>query len=241
MRVIRDVSAAAVVLMALVVTPGAAQVERSNNPLQVVRATGEAIAYTQPDQVQLDIGVMTESESAEQAAKDNAAKVESVLATLRRELGSSASIRTINYSLYPDYREPMREGGGRPAQYYRANNIIRVETGQLDKVGRIADLAIGAGANMIQSVNFMLRDQGDARARALREAAEAARAKVEVMAGALGLRVIRVLTVEEGGSVTPLYMERMQMEAARSSTPIEPGSVEVRALVTVSAEVALAR
>lgn len=233
MRAIRDLSVVAAMAMAVMSVPAAAQGQRPPDPQQIVRATGEAVVYVQPDQVQIDIGVMTESQSAEQAARDNAAKVEKVMAALRRELGPNASIRTLNYSLYPQYRGEPRDGVP-VAQTYQANNVLRIESNKMDQVGKIADVAISAGANIIQSVNFMLRDQSEARASALRDAARQARSKVDVMAGALGLRVLRVLAVEEGGAITPLYRERMEM----SATMIESGSVEVRALVTVAAEVA---
>lgn len=234
MKTILDLSIVAAVMMAAVTIPAAAQGPR--DPQQVVRATGEAVVYVQPDQVQIDIGVMTESESAEQAAKENAAKVEKVIAALRKELGPNASIRTLNYSLYPQYRGEPRADGKPMVQTYQANNVLRVESNKLDKVGKIADVAISGGANIIQSVNFMLRDQSEARASALRDAAKQARSKVDVMAGALGLRVLRVLAVEEGPMLTPMYAERLM--DARSSTVIESSSVEVRALVTVAVEVA---
>jgi len=238
MRMLSGFSASILVPAIAMVLAPAVHAQQAPGMAQIVRATGESVVQAQPDLVQVDIGVNTESTSAEEAAGQNATKVNRVLAALRNVLGAGASIRTINYSLRPDYSSPMPDGS-RPPQRYQANNVVRVETDRLDQVGRVIDVALEAGANVVQSMNFKLRDQSESRDRALREAAQQARSKVDVMAGALGLRVLRVLAVEEGAAVSPIYAERF--DVARSSTPIEPGSVEVRATVTVTAEVAAAR
>ncbi len=234
-----DLRKSAFVSLAAVLMTSAAALAQPNPPMQIVQAVGEATVSSQPDQVQIDIGVMTESISATTAASENAVKVNQILAVLRRELGDGASIKTISYSLSPNYRGSV--DGKEQAQTYQAYNIVRVETSKLEKVGNIADAAVNAGANIIQSVNFMLKEQGEARARALRQATETARSKVETIAAALGMRVSRIMSAEEGvaGGPMPLYYgNRVQLDrAADGGMPVEPGSVDVRAVITITAEV----
>lgn len=246
MRTIHALAGAALVpLAAMMMTSATALAQpRENMSLQTVQAVGEATVSADPDQVQIDIGVMTESESAATAASQNAEKVAKVLAALRKELGTDASIKTISYSLNPGYRPPLPDGREQP-QVYQAHNIVRVETGRLDKVGKIADVAVGAGANIIQSVTFTLKEQGEARARALRQATEMARSKVETITSALGMRVTRIISAEEGlasGPVPMYYGNQMKFDmGGNAATNIEPGSVDIRAVVTVTVEVAAAR
>jgi uncharacterized protein len=107
-------------------------------------------------------------------------------------------------------------------------------------VGKIIDLATQSGANNIQGLRFTLKDEMAARTRALAEAAVQARAKADVLASALRLKVVRVLQVEEGGAVAippPMPMYARAAEAAQVTTPVEPGTIDVRATVVLTVEV----
>src|SRR4029077_4267515 len=98
-----------------------------------------------------------------------------------------------------------------------------------------------AGANRVQGIQFTLRDQDGVRAQALREAVLRARADADVLAGALGLRVVRVLTVEENSPhVVRIRFDgtARTMVTAAAATPVESGTLDVSAQVTLSVEVA---
>jgi uncharacterized protein YggE len=208
------------------------------SPRPSIRVTGEAIIVARPDQALIDIGVVTQAQNAQDAASQNAQKQEAVISALRKALGAGADIKTTGYSLNPNYRYPER--GGQPTiTGYTASNTVEVKTGDIAQVGKVIDIATQSGANNIQSLRFMLRDEQAARANALREAAIKARAKADALAAALGLRVLRVLFVEESGQVAPppIYA-RAEMAAAPAQTPVEPGTIDVRALVTLTVEIA---
>src|SRR5690606_8835333 len=108
--------------------------------------------------------------------------------------------------------------------------------------GAVIDAATKAGANQVQNIRFMLKDEQAVRAQALREATTKARAQAEAMASALGLKITRVLSVSDSGPVVPVINEMRMMaaraEAADVSTPVIPGQIEVRANVTLTVEVA---
>jgi uncharacterized protein YggE len=62
------------------------------------------------------------------------------------------------------------------------------------------------------------------------------------MANALGLKIIKILSVTEGErGVRPIMMPQprvTQMDAqVATPTPVEPGTIEVRSSVTLTAEV----
>ncbi|HVG18525.1 MAG TPA: SIMPL domain-containing protein [Blastocatellia bacterium] len=216
----------------------AAQDMPDRNPRPSIRVTGEATIIARPDQAQIDVGVMTQAQNAQDAASQNAQKQEAVISALRKAMGAGADIKTVSYSLNPNYRYP--EGGGQPTiTGYTASNTVQVKTGDLTQVGKIIDLATQAGANNIQSLRFMLKDEQAARAQALREAAIKARAKADALASALGLKIQRVLFVEESGQVMPIPVyARAEMTAAAAQTPVEAGTIDVRAVVTLTLEVA---
>lgn len=202
-----------------------------------IRVTGEAFVTSQPDQVQMEIGVVTQAPQADAAASQNAEKVTRVLAAIRKELGASASIKTVNYSLNPNYTYP-REGGEPTINGYMAMNTVRITTGDMAKIGRVIDVATAAGANNIQSLMYTLKDERTVRAEALREAARKAQAEASEIAAALGLKVVRILSVEEGGArYMPMMRETRAMQDGAAPTNLEPGSVEVHGLITLTVEV----
>ena len=216
-----------------------AQEKSSKDSSPSITVTGEATVKASPDQAQIDIGVVTQAATAQAAASQNAQKLDATLSALRRALGSGADIKTINYSLMPNYRYP-REGGQPTIAGYNASNTVQVKTNDLTQIGKIIDTATGAGANNIQSLQFSLKDEQAVRAQALREASLKAKAKAEAIASALNLKVLRVLRVEESGQVRPIpmYARAEMAQAAQAPTQIEPGTIEVQSMVTLTVEIA---
>lgn len=224
-----------IVILLFAVT-GAAQESREKLPPSI-RTTGEAEVTVQPDRARIDIGVVTQANSSKAAAEQNAQKLEATLARLRQLLGANADIKTVSYTLTPNYRYPGN--GGEPTiTGYTATNIVRVTLDDLARVGAVIDTATQAGANRIQSLQFTIKDEQPATAQALRDAAAKARRKADALASALGVRIVRVLTVvESGGPVVPVR-DVAFARAEAASTPIEPGTIEIRASVALTVEIA---
>lgn len=204
-----------------------------------VRVTGSAVVMAQPDQAEIDIGVVTEAKTAASAANQNAQRVERVISELKKALGQNASIKTLSYSVSPSYRYP-KEGGKPEITGYHASNIVRVTTVRLDEAGKTIDIATSAGANTIHNLQYTLKNEKAAQSAALREAAESAKAKAEALAAALSLKVVRVLSVAENQVpiIAPLRKAFATAEARATETPVEPGTIEVRAEVVLEAIVA---
>jgi uncharacterized protein len=197
-----------------------------------VRATGDAVVYAKPDQAKIDIGVITQAPSAQAAASQNAAQTQGVLDKLRAAVGAKGDIKTISYSVTPNYQYP-RDGGKPAITGYTATNTVEITTSDLGEVGKLVDVATAGGANQIQRLQFGLKDEKAARDQALREAARNARSNAEAMASSLGLSLGPVISLEQG---TPeVIRPRMAMAAAQvGSTPVEAGAVEVHATVTLT-------
>ncbi len=211
-------------------------------PLSSIRVTGDARINAKPDRVQIDIGVQTQAQLSQEAAAANARQLDAVLAAVRKAAGPAAELRTLSYSLSPNYQ--YHPGGGEPTiTGYTALNVVEVQLDDLARIGDVIDAATHTGANRIQGIQFTLRDQDAVRAQALREAAQRARAEAEVLAGALNLKVLRVLSVEESSPrIMPLrshlnVARAVSASAAEAPTPVESGTVEVNAEVGLTVEV----
>jgi uncharacterized protein len=225
-------------ILALFSAGGGAQepAERPGPPS--IRVSAEATVTAQPDQARIDIGVATQAQTARAAAAGNSQHLETVLARLRRALGAGAEIQTVSYSLNPDYRYP-KEGGSPTITGYTATNIVRVTINDLSRIGQAIDAAAQSGANRIHRLQFTLKDEQAAQSQALRAAAVKARAQAEALAQALGLKITRVLSVvESGAGVQPVTRDvTFARSEAAASTPVEPGTIEARATVTLTVEI----
>jgi uncharacterized protein YggE len=208
-------------------------------PVSSIRVSAEAKVTVKPDRVQIEIGVSTRATQSQEAAAQNARQVEAMLAAVHKAV-PAAVLKTISYSLNPNY--DYHVSGGEPTVTgYTAMNVVQVTLDDLEKIGGVIDAAAQAGANHVQGIQFTLRDQDAARAQALREAAVRARAQADVLAAALGVKVVRVLSAEENSlGFTPIVRPmagRAAMSSAAVATPVEAGTLDVAAEVTLSVEV----
>jgi uncharacterized protein YggE len=206
-----------------------------------MRVGGEATLSVKPDEAQINLGVLTQAPTGQAAAAENAKKLDAVLKGLRGLLGTGADIKTVGYSLTPNYRYP-KEGGQPAITGYTARNTVRVKTEDLGKVGQIIDAATQSGANNVEGLQFTLKDEQQALSEALRQAAVQARAKVDALASALKVKVARVLQVDESGQpIRPIFAQADSMRAgvmgASAPTPVEAGTIDVRASVTLTVEI----
>jgi uncharacterized protein YggE len=219
-----------------------AQDAPERRPPPSIRTTAEGVVSARPDQAEIDLAVVTQAGNAQEAASQNAARADAVVAALKKAAGAGGEVRTIGYSLQPDYRYPG-SGGGKPTIVgYTARNVVQVKTTELAGTGKLIDAALQAGANNVQRLSFTLKNEQSAKAQALREAAQKARADADALAAALGLKIVRVLSVEAGGpGVIRPVMEMAMMRAAGPAeapqTPVEPGTIEIRQNVTLMVEV----
>jgi uncharacterized protein YggE len=222
---------------ALLFLASPAQAQTGAN-LSSIRVNAASTITANPDRARIDVGVVTQAPQSQAAVSQNARTFNTVLASLRKAFGPGADIKTLSYSLTPDYQ--YHASSGQPTiNSYTATNVVRVTIDDLGKIGDVIDMATQAGANRVPSIQFALRDEQSVRTQALRDAAVKARAEADALASALGLKVNRILTVEESGPVAVPVRDVMfaRAESTSAATSIQPGTLEVNASVTLTVEV----
>lgn len=214
------------------------QQQQMRTPTRVI-VSGESVVQAQPDTAVLTLAVITQNASASEAQAENASRTEAVLRAARAAAGAGAEVKTSGYSLQPQYA--YKEGAPPTITGYIARNAVNVTTGELTRVGAVIDAASRAGANSVDGLAFTLRRDERARNEALSSAVTQARSKAQVIAGTLGGRLVRIVEVQEAGTVRPVPVyERAAGEfgmAKQAATPVEPGSLEIRAQVQLVAEI----
>ena len=199
-----------------------------------VRASGDASVFVPPDQVKVDASVSAQGKTAQEAAAQDASRVAVLLTALGQLLGTGADIKTINYFVGPNYQYPP--GGGTPTLIgYTATNTVEVTLSDVSLAGPVIDTASQAGATTVGGLRFALKDPQPSRLQALRLATLQARSHADAMAGGLGAKVGAVISVQEGTQVSVPVLTATA-GATNTATSIEPGMIEVRASVTLEAE-----
>jgi uncharacterized protein YggE len=200
----------------------------------LVGASGQATVSVKPDQARLDVGVVTQAETAQDAAAQNATQVASVLAQLRTVLGSTADIKTVGYSLNPTYRYP--QGAPPVLTGYTASNTVEVTMTDLSLIGRTIDAASQAGANNVQGLQFSIQDEEPVRQQALGLATKQAKAHAQAIASGIGASLGAVVQAQEGGAVAVVRSLANGPVAGAAQTPIETGLVQIQANVSIQVE-----
>ena len=220
----------------LLLAPVKAQELTSKDEIPSILVHGEATVSVEPDQANIDIGIVTQAASSQEAADQNAKQANTVMQALRSLL-LSASIKTVNFSVNPNYRYP-KDGGAPTILSYTANNTVRLELNDISKLRKVIDVATQAGANSVNRLTFALRDERTVRARSLAQAATQARAGAEALAVSLKMKLGRLLRVEEGQPVIISPAREIELGKAESpnQAPILPDNIEVHANVKLTYE-----
>jgi uncharacterized protein YggE len=203
-----------------------------------VMVTGDSIVQAQPDTAILTISVVTQSKRAIDAQQENANKSDAVVRALKNAGGAGAEIKTSGYSLQP--QRNYRENQPPTITGYEARNSVVITMSDLARVGAVIDAAAQAGANDVVGISFTLRKDRPARDQALAEATREAVGKAQVIAQALGGKVVRIVEVQEEGFVRPRPVTAeygVAGRAAAAPTPVEVGTLDITSRVQLIAEV----
>lgn len=196
-----------------------------------VQATGASTISVNPDQATLDVSVVTNGSTAQQAAQQNATQTTTVINALKQTLGASGSIQTVSYSVYPRYS--TAPGQNNTVIGYTASNTVRATTTDLTLPGPLIDTANQAGASSVSNLTFGLQNPEPAKLQALTAATKEAQDHANAIAAGLGGKTGRVISAQESSTaIYPIYASGPS--AAGSATPVQSGPVSVSATVTIT-------
>jgi uncharacterized protein YggE len=214
------------------------QLPQTSEAIAFIEVSGSASVSIPTDEARVSFAMETRGETAAQAAEDNAAAMDRVLEALRRASLPGLDLETFGYSLQPQYSTDQQRV--RTIIGYVASNNVSAKITDVEAVGRLLDVAIGAGANRVANIAFTASDTQPARAEALAQAVASARAEAQVMAESLGYRLGAPIEVRGGaqrpGPAPMIYAETAARAMQAAPTPIEAGDQTVTANVTIRFE-----
>src|SRR3954453_2909524 len=195
---------------------------------KTITVTGNGTITTVPDRAAFDFSVTSQAATAKAALAKNAAEAAAVIAALKNAGIATADLQTGQVSLNPQFNQAGTDVVG-----YTAANTVSAKT-TIAKAGSIVDAAVDAGANGVSGPSLSRSDSSALYRDALKNAVADAREKAKALAAASGLTLGGVQVVVEGAQSSPPIPFAAAKDGAASVTPIEPGTQEIDASVTVT-------
>jgi uncharacterized protein YggE len=197
----------------------------------LVTVSAYAEARHAPDIAVLSTGVVSLAPDANAAIHRNAERMAAVVAAIEASGIARKDVQTSGVSLNPEYAYTA----GRPPRIkgYYASNTVNITVREVGRLGEILDALVATGANQVNGPSFDIEDKDAVLDEARGKALAKARARADAYAKRLGLRVVRVISVDESGGrsapmagmVTRGLVEQAAAMAtdAAANAPIAPG------------------
>ncbi len=212
-----------------------------NTTTRTLETEGTGSVTSTPDTAEINFGVTNTQPTTSQAQQQTNQTISKILDQFKTLGIDSKSITTSNYSIYPQYNYT---GNSQTPSGYSVTQNIDVKITPIDKAGKAIDVATTAGANMLGSINFTFSDQTQsnleeqARIKAINDAKQ----KAEDEAKATGIKLVKIINVQEVNNETPIIRPLMMQTAngakeAGTPTQLPPGQSTVSKDVKVTFEI----
>jgi uncharacterized protein YggE len=196
-----------------------------------ISVTGEATVSVPPDLAMVDGGVTVEAKTAREASEANNTAMGKVLLALKGAGIEEKDVQTSRLSLQPQ-SAPNRAGPSAIVGY-RASNRVTIRVRDVTKVANVIDTLVGAGANEIGGISFMVSQASKLLDEARGKAVADARRKAEIYAKAGGVTLGAPLSISEDGNAPPIPYRRMSAGMA-AAAPVAQGEETLSVTVRVS-------
>jgi uncharacterized protein YggE len=208
--------------------------------IPVIVTSGDAEVKKAPDRAWVGINAESRAKDPKAAQRANSEAMAAVMKTLSAAGIAESAIRTTAFDLQPEFDYA---NGRQTLRAYVARNAIEVRVDDITRVGDVLTAAVGGGATSVGGLRFDLKDREAAEREALGLAVRDARTRADAAASGAGMRVDRVLKIEDHRvqPQEPRPMIAMRMEganmAAAPDVPVSAGAVSIRAMVTLTAAI----
>lgn len=218
-------------------------VYQAGNTQTGIVVTGIGSKTLQPDVATVSVGVESREKTVS-AAREAAAKAMTQVRDAVRALGvADKDFVTTYFNIQPEtvwveVKDNVGTHGKPEIIGYIVTNQAEVNVRKIDDVGKIIDAVAEKGGDLIRinGVSFTVGDPS-AYAVSLRQlAAQDARAKAQVYADAMGVKLGQLVFLTEQSSSAPVLQKQQEMRAMAADsftpTPITPGESELTTTIT---------
>ncbi|WP_160721599.1 SIMPL domain-containing protein [Bacillus sp. USDA818B3_A] len=197
----------------------------------LIKVTGEGELSVPPDTASVNLGVITEAKELVSAGQQNAVEVSKVVSVLQSLGVPKNLIQTFDYRIETvyDYQDGKQLFRG-----YKITHLLQVKLEDLQAAGKLIDAAVQSGANYVSNVQFSLKNTETYYLQALSLALNNATNKAKAIASTLQVALVPtpIMIIESGSPIQPIHFPAESLAKGLSSTPVEPGQIQVRAIVS---------
>lgn len=201
--------------------------------------SGEGKVFAKPDVAEINLSVINEEKTVIAAQDKSVKAMNKIIGILKANGVADKDVKTTAYNIYPryDWVKDKQELAG-----YRVEQTVQVKIRDLEKVGKIIDESVSAGANQIGQLQFTIDEPEKLKEQARDAAIADAKIKAERAARILGVNLIRVVRFSETGTEPPIFRFYKTMEAGAAggveeSPRIEAGQQEIVSNATIEWEI----
>ena len=184
-----------------------------------------------PDVARVSLGVSQTKPTVKAAREAAATRMTNIIAAMKALGVTDADIQTVGLNLYPQYAN----GSSTKIIGYTVGNQIQITVRDIDKADEVVDTATAKGATEVNGISFDIADPAKATNDARVSAIAAAQVSAAAMASAAHLSLGSVVSITDTTPPSPIVYGGAlgRFAAADAATPIQPGSQDVSATVTV--------
>ena len=211
-----------------------------------ISVSGKSEITIAPDKAEVYLSISTLNVDAKVAQNTNKDLSKAVVDALIAQGVDEKDIETTNFRLNEKYDYSYNKEEKKETEY-EAKHTLKIITTELYSVGTIVDTAIKAGANGIDSVNYVLSDEQEklVRAEALEKAILVGKEKAESMTKTLNVELSDVISISENNyyyqpfraSTANLKMEMADSVDYAGGNFFAPEDVEVSSTVSLVFEI----
>jgi uncharacterized protein YggE len=197
--------------------------------------SGSGMASGRPDVANVQLGVESIHADAGEAVDDNTRRMQTVMQSIRELDLEDEDIQTVNYNMWVEDIFD-REGNPTNERRYHVVNQVTIRLRDLDRMGKLLESALAAGANSVGGISFGVSDPGALQQEARDRALGDAKAKAEQMAGALGASLGKIRYVGDTSGLPapgPVFAAEVRGVGGGGEVPIAAGQFEVAVNIQV--------
>lgn len=232
---------AVLVILAVFLLVSSNRVWNTATTTNTVSFSGEGRVVAKPDIAIVSAAVITQATYSKNAQDQNSKKSNTVTDFLKKQGIQDKDIKTIDYSINPQYKFPPY-GVPTPPNIigYQVSQIYEIKVRDLTNIGRILDGLVIAGANSVNNLGLQIENTDTLKAEARKKAIADAKKKANELQNQVGISLGKIVNFSENtGGYSRLYVleAKSANQDGGSGPSIPTGENEITVNVTITYQI----
>ncbi len=178
-------------------------VKQMNYAQRTVEVSGSGTVTIEADTATIRAAVVTRAKDVQEAAVQNAEKMNAIQSALKESGIKAEDISSENFFVYQETKYNSKTKENVPGDY-KVTNQIAVSVKDIAKIGSTVDVCLKSGANSLSSITYGVTNPQAAEKQARTFAIKQAESNANLLAGASGAQLGRVLQIKETSRPLPV-------------------------------------